>query len=125
MENKDSFEYTYSAPEQEEIRRIREKYLPREEREDKMEQLRRLDASVTKKGTMAAIIVGIIGCLVMGTGMSMCMVWGGELMVPGIAIGMIGMIGVALALPLYHRITRKEQERLAPQILKLTEELMQ
>ena len=50
MENKESFEYTYSAPEQEEVRKIRDKYLPREERENKLEQLRRLDRSVTEKG---------------------------------------------------------------------------
>ena len=125
MENKDSFEYTYSAPEQEEIRKIREKYMPRDERESKMDQLRRLNAGVTKKGTMVAIIVGVIGCLIMGAGMSMCMVWSEAYMLPGIVIGVIGMIGVALAYPLFIHTTRKERERVAPQILKLTEELMQ
>ena len=44
------FKYTYSAPQQEEIKRIREKYLPGEE--DKMEQLRRLDHSATSKGCL-------------------------------------------------------------------------
>ena len=44
MENKqNTFQYTYSAKQQEEIRRIRKKYLPQEKTEDKMEQLRRLD----------------------------------------------------------------------------------
>ena len=37
------FEYTYSAPEQEEIRKIREKYLPKEE--TSMDRLRRLVAN--------------------------------------------------------------------------------
>ena len=36
----DSFEFTYSAPEQEEIRRIREKYLPPQEHQSKLERLR-------------------------------------------------------------------------------------
>lgn len=45
---KDTFTYTYSAKQQEEIRNIRKKYLPREE--DKMEQLRRLDRDTTRKG---------------------------------------------------------------------------
>ena len=49
--NKETFSYTYSANEQEEIRRIREKYQPGEA--DKMEQLRRLDESTTRKGTPA------------------------------------------------------------------------
>ena len=51
------------APEQEEIKRIRDKYLPKEE--NKMEQLQRLDASATKKGTAVALIVGIIGTLML------------------------------------------------------------
>ena len=40
-QQKDGFRYTYSAKDQEEIRSIRQKYVPREE--DKMERLRRLD----------------------------------------------------------------------------------
>ena len=47
MENKETFSYTYSARQQEEVKKIREKYLPAEE--DKMEQLRRLDSSVARK----------------------------------------------------------------------------
>lgn len=124
MDNESTFEYTYSAPEQDEIKKIRDKYLPPDEKESKMERLRRLDASVTKKGTVVSIIVGILSALVMGTGMSMCMVMEG-LMIPGIAVGIVGMVGVGLAYPIYSRITRKERERLAPEILKLTEDLLQ
>lgn len=50
MENQDkseSFRFAYSAKEQEELRKIRQKYAPKEE--NKMEQLRRLDQNVTKK----------------------------------------------------------------------------
>ena len=43
--------------------------------------------------------------------------------VPGVVIGVIGIVGIAAAYPLYTRITRRERERLASQILKLTEEL--
>ena len=124
MENKqgNSFQYTYSAKEQAEIRRIRSKYAPREE--SKLEQLQRLDASVGQKATMYALIVGIVGALVMGTGMSCCMVWGGVWFVPGIVIGMAGMAMAAAAYPLYERVQKKERERIAPQILRLTDELM-
>ena len=70
MENrKDTFYYTYSAKQQEEIRNIRKRYLPQEPEENKMEQLRRLDQSATKKGTVVSLIVGIIGCLLLGVGM--------------------------------------------------------
>lgn len=135
MENKDkkTFSYTYSAKEQEEIKKIRERYVaPQETELDKMEQLRRLDASVAKKGTMAALIIGIIGTLIMGTGMSLIMTEFREIlgsysnlaMPIGIVLGVTGMILIALAYPIYNRITQKERERIAPEIIRLTNELM-
>ena len=133
MEQKDTFNYTYSAKEQEEIKKIRQRYAAPEEKEiDKMEQLRRLDASVTKKGSIAALVIGIIGALIMGTGMSLVMTNLGEIlgslanlaMPIGITLGVVGMVLVALAYPLYNRITQKERERIAPEILRLTDELM-
>ena len=120
--NQNGFQYTYSAKEQAEIKRIRSKYVPKEE--NKMEQLQRLDASATQKATMYAIIVGVIGALIMGAGMSCCMVWADTLMIPGIAIGVTGMAVVAVAYPLYNRTLKKERERIAPEILRLTDELM-
>ncbi len=117
----DSFEYTYSAPEQEEIRRIREKYQSHPK--SKLEQLRELDAGVTRKGTIVSLILGILGTLILGAGMSLCMVW--EWYLPGIPVGLLGMALSAAAYPVYSRITRRERERVAPQILRLTEELMQ
>lgn len=123
MENKPtSFQYTYSAPRQEEIKRIREKYVPREE--DKMETLRRLDQSATQKGTTASLVVGILGTLVMGGGMSCIMVGGQGLFVPGLLLGVLGIAGVAAAWPLYQHITKKEREKIAPEILRLTDELL-
>ena len=120
--NQNSFQYTYSAREQAEIKRIRSKYTPKEE--NKMEQLQRLDASATQKATMYAIIVGVIGALILGTGMSCCMVWTDTLLIPGIAIGIIGMAVLAMAYPLYNRTLKKERQRIAPEILRLTDELM-
>ena len=67
--------------------------------------------------------MGVVSALLMGVGMCCSMVWMGVWFIPGIVIGLIGIAGVAAAYPLYNRITRKERERLAPQILKLTEEL--
>lgn len=120
--NNNSFEYTYSAPQQEEIKKIREKYMPREE--NKMDYLRRLDRSAARKGTTVSLIVGILGTLILGSGMSMCMVGDSSMMIPGIIVGVLGMIPVALAYPIYTRITKKEREKIAPEILRLTEELM-
>jgi len=120
--NQNGFQYTYSAKEQAEIKRIRSKYVPKEE--NKMEQLQRLDASATQKATMYAIIVGVIGALIMGAGMSCCLVWTDALLIPGIVIGIIGMAVLAVAYPLYNRTLKKERERIAPEIIRLTDELM-
>ena len=124
MENKDqTFHYTYSARQQEEIQNIRKRYLPKEE--DKMEQLRRLEQGTTKKGRILSITLGVIGCLLLGMGMCCTMVWMEQLFIPGIIIGLIGIGAVIAAYPLYTRVTRKEREKVAPQILQLTEELSQ
>ncbi len=116
------FRYSYSATQQEEIRRIREKYTPA--REDKLEQLRRLDGSVARKASTAALSAGITGALLLGLGMSCCTVWAGVRFVPGVVFGLAGIALVAAAHPLYRRILRREREKIAPEILRLTEELM-
>lgn len=117
-----TFQYTYSAGEQERIRAIRSKYMPRQE--SKLEQLHRLDDAVTQKATVCGLVAGVLGALIMGTGMSCCLVWAGKWFVPGIAIGLAGMALAAAAYPIYSRVLRKERERIAPQILQLTDELM-
>lgn len=131
MDNKEeTFQYTYSAKEQAEVARIRKKYLPSEE--DKMEQLRKLDRGVSQKAQAWAIALGIIGALILGSGMSLFMSdlgeWLGSYqnlsMIIGIIIGVIGLVLVALAYPVYNRILKKERQRIAPEILRLTDELM-
>ena len=124
MENRDkeTFTYSYSAKQQEEIKNIRKKYLPPEE--DKMEQLRRLDASVTTPGMIASIAAGILGTLILGAGMCCCMVWGGGWFIPGIIIGITGIVTLSLAYPLYVKLTERQRKKLAPEILRLTDELM-
>lgn len=117
----ESFHFTYSAKEQEEIKKIRQKYIPEE---NKMEQLRRLDKSVTQKGTVYSIILGVIGSLILGVGMCCTMVWSQVWFIPGIVIGVIGIAIVAVAYPVYNHVTKKEREKIAPEILRLTEELM-
>ena len=76
MENnqkQSGFTYTYSAKEQAELKRIREKYTAPTEVEDKMARLRRLDASVTNTAQVFAIIFGAVGSLILGLGMSLIM----------------------------------------------------
>lgn len=122
MSEKEFFEYTYSAPRQNEILQIREKYLPKEV--TKLDQLRALDESVTKRGSAVSLAHGILFALLLGLGMSCCMVWAGKLFVPGILIGCIGLAGVAATYPIYNRIVKQDREKIAPEILRLTEELI-
>ena len=130
MGNNEGFNYTYSAKEQEEIKAIRKKYAASEETEDKMTQLRRLDASVYSKASTAALAVGIVGALIMGIGMSLVMTDIGAVlgtvlaMIIGISIGVVGIVLVCLAYPIYNITLKKEREKIAPEILRLTDELM-
>ena len=133
MENKNGgFSYTYSAKEQDEIRRIREKYTPKTDEEDKMERLRRLDASVSNKAQAVSLVIGVIGALILGFGMSLAMtelyaalgISAGVAMAVGISVGLVGILLVTLAYPAYTLVIRRERERIAPEVLRLTEELM-
>lgn len=123
-EKNDTFNYTYSATQQEEIKRIREKYRPPAQEEDKMEQLRKLDASVTKPGTIVSLIIGFISSLILGVGMCCTMVWAETFFIIGIVVGVVGIIGVIAAYPIYTKITKRQREKLAPEIIRLSDELM-
>ncbi|MGN0984564.1 MAG: hypothetical protein ACI4OI_06950 [Gemmiger sp.] len=125
QDSKETFTYTYSAREREEIKQIREKYAPPTEKEISMERLRRLDASATRGATIAALIVGILSALLLGVGMCCTMLAGWErYFVPGIAVGVTGLLGMAAACPLYVRLVRRRRAKLAPEILRLADELM-
>lgn len=127
MDNKEEFSFTYSAQQQKEVEEIRKKYLPKEE--DKMEQLRKLHAMPTQKAQAASLAVGVIGALILGTGMSVCLTdigaaLGSLAMVIGILVGVVGMVLVALAYPLYNRVLKKNRDKIAPEILRLSDELL-
>ena len=135
MENNNEnngFQYTYSAKEQAELKRIRDKYTAPTEVEDKMARLRRLDASVTNTAQAVALVFGVIGTLILGFGMSLCMTDLGEILGPykdmamviGIIVGVIGGILASLAYPIYNAIVKAKRKKLAPEIIRLTDELM-
>ena len=135
MENnneKSGFTYTYSAKEQAELKLIRDKYTAPTEAEDKMARLRRLDASVTNTAQAVALVFGVIGTLTLGFGMSLCMTEIGKIlglhgdltMVIGITVGIVGGVIASLAYPIYNSIVKTKRKRLAPEIIRLTDELM-
>ena len=129
---KEAFKFTYSAKEQEEIKAIRKKYAAPEQAEDKMAQLRRLDGAVTQKATCLSLVFGVMGALILGTGMSLAMTDIGKLigltegmaMLVGILIGIVGIALVCAAYPIYNSTVKKEREKIAPEIIRLTDELM-
>ncbi len=129
------FQYNYSAGEQAELKKIREKYITDTKSPElsTIEKIRKLDAGVTKKGMIVSLIFGIIGTLLMGFGMSLIMTddiksilgtYSDMALIIGVIIGFVGMIGVIVAYPLYQSITAKERKKVAPEILRLTDELM-
>ena len=122
-ENSNNFNYTYSSAEQEEIKRIQKKYSLSLQKDDKIERLCRLDKSVEKPGTIISLIIEIVSSLVLGVGMCCTMVWT-KFFVVGIIVGIIGITGIIMAYPFYVRITKKQKEKIAPEILRLSEELM-
>ena len=121
MENK-PFTYNYSAARNKEVENIRKKYMPKEA--SKIEILKQLDKRVQSAGMLEGLCFGIIGALVFGIGMcfflevftgatwltALCMIMGTLLMIP--------------AYPTYRRISRKTKEKLTPEILRLSEEIM-
>ncbi len=133
-QEKSGFTYTYSAKEQAELKKIREKYTVASATEynDKMARLRKLDASVTKTAQAVALVFGIIGALILGFGMSLCMTELSEIlgaykdmaMVIGIIVGIVGGVLASVAYPIYNAIVKAKRKKLAPEIIRLTDELM-
>lgn len=126
------FVYNYSAKEQAEVKRIREKYMSAPKAEDKMAYLRKLDASVTRTAQIVALIFGIVGAIILGLGMSVIMTDLSEFMglsndmamIVGIIIGIVGGALVSVAYPIYNVIVKRKRKKIAPEIIRLTDELM-
>ncbi len=126
------FVYNYSAKEQAEVKRIREKYMSAPKAEDKMAYLRKLDASVTRTAQIVALIFGIVGAIILGLGMSIIMTDLSEFMglsndmamIVGIIIGIFGGALASIAYPIYNVIVKRKRKKIAPEIIRLTDELM-
>lgn len=135
MENNENkgFSYTYSAAEQDEIKKIRAKYAKKDNSaEDKMARLRRLDNSVTQRAEAVSLVFGIVGTLILGFGMSLAMSQLSEIlgsnkdlaMLIGVIIGVIGGVVASLAYPIYNLLIKRGRAKIAPEVIKLTDELM-
>ncbi len=113
---------TYQASEREQRKAegIRRQYVSREE--NKMEQLQKLDSKVKLPGKIVGSILGVIGALVMGAGMSLVMVWGNMTM--GLALSIPGLAVLLLGFLAYYLITGSRKKKYAAEIMRLSSDVM-
>ena len=122
MGNSNAFTYTYSSVQNREVERIRKKYLPKEE--SKIEILRKLDSRVQSAGVIPSLCLGVVGCLIFGIGMCFGLdVFAGADWL-SVMFGALGIVIMLPAYPLYKRISGKTRAELAPEILRLSDEIM-
>lgn len=123
MDNK--FEYTYTAPTEEERREIlgiRRDYAPEKKKLTDLERLRALDKKVKTPPMVVSLVIGVVGLLVFGLGMALALEW--ELLGWGIAAGALGCIPMGLAYPVYSRILGKQKDKYGEEILALSDKLL-
>ena len=110
------------------VQKIRTKYTEKEHTQ--LDELKELDAKVKKPANIFAYIFGSIGAIIMGSGMSLVMTDLGsmigvnEAMVPGIVIGVVGMIMAIINYPMYKKILGSRRQKYAEQIIELSDKLM-
>ncbi|MDE6604983.1 MAG: hypothetical protein K2K85_03050 [Clostridia bacterium] len=126
MDDKE-FKYTYSAPtaeEKEEILKIQRQYLPKEEepKEAKVAQLKKLDNLVKAPAKVVATIMGVIGFCCFGFGMTMSLEW--QMLLWGALLGIVGLVLMAFAYPVFNKIFAKRKKKYSEQILALSQSLL-
>ena len=114
--------------EQQAAARIREHYT--EKQITDLDTLRELDAKVKRPASVFAYVFGSISAIIMGAGMSLVMTDIGatlgmeSTMVPGIVIGIVGMIMALLNYPMYKGILGSRKKKYGAEILKLSDKIM-
>ena len=111
------------------VQKIRTQYTEKQHTE--LDALKELDVKVKRPANVFAYTYGSVSAIVMGTGMSLVMTEIGAViglanaMIPGIVIGVVGM-GMALSTyPIYKKILNARKKKYAPEILKLSEKIME
>lgn len=110
------------------VEKIRSEYIKKEDTQ--LDALRALDAKVKRPANIFAGVFGTISALIMGSGMSLAMTdIGTKLgitnpMVPGIVIGVVGMLMAILNYPMYKGILNSRKKKYADAIMKLSDEIV-
>ena len=101
--------------------RIRNQYTGKEM--TAMDELRKLDNKVKAPGKAVASVLGVIGALIMGAGMSLIMVR--NIMTTGLLLGIPGMIVALLAYPVYSLITNCRKKQYKDEIIRQSDEVIE
>lgn len=100
-------------------------YAPKDT--SKVVALRKLDKKAKMPATVFTYTLGIVSALVFGIGMcfGMKVIGSGSTasFVSGIIIGIIGMIGMGVNLPLYRKLLEKGKQKYAFEIIQLAKEI--
>jgi hypothetical protein len=110
------------------VQKIRTQYTQKESTE--LDALKALDNKVKRPANAFAYLFGSIGAIIMGAGMSLVMTDIGatvgiaEPMVPGIVIGVAGMLLVIINYPIYKGILGGRRKKYAQKIIALSDKLM-
>ncbi len=110
------------------VQKIRTQYTEKEH--TKLDDLRELDARVKRPANAFAYVFGTVSAIIMGAGMSLVMTDIGatlglaSVMLPGIAIGVVGLVMVLINYPIYKGILNSRKKKYAPEILKLSDKIM-
>ena len=109
------------------VEKIRSQYTEQEHTD--LDALKALDAKVKRPVNVFGYTYGSVSTIIMGAGMSLCMTdigaaLGRLAMILGIMVGLAGIVMVAVAYPTDNRTLKKERERIAPEILRMTDELL-
>lgn len=124
-ENGNKFDYSYSAPtedERREIEDIKRQYVAPPQKEDKLEKLRKLNGRVTKPPLIMCLIMGIFGILVFGLGMTMVLEW--NLLAWGIVVGVTGAAVAGVSYPVYKALLKRNKAKYGQRIIELSNELL-
>lgn len=108
--------------------KIRTQYMEKEATE--LDALRELDSKVKRPANVFAYTFGSISAIIMGAGMSLVMTDIGaavgiaSAMVPGIAIGVVGMALAIVNYPIYKGILNSRKKKYGAEIIRLSDNIM-
>ena len=108
--------------------KIRTQYM--EKTPSELDALRELDSKVKRPANVFAYVFGSISAVIMGAGMSLVMTDIGAIigitsaLVPGIAIGVVGLCMALLTYPMYKGILNSRKKKYGAEILTLSDKIM-